>query len=82
MADVRELVVIHEVDQAVVLSTASTTVVLEWRIRSYDEFLGVVDSPDEAATASIDAVDVTALEPWSSLVGSSIVGLGVANAAV
>jgi hypothetical protein len=78
-ADVRERVGIHEVDQAIILSTDSTTVVLEWRIRSYDEFLSMVDSPDDAATASIDAVDVTAMEPWSSLVGSSIVGIGIAT---
>jgi hypothetical protein len=71
---------VHEVDQAVVISTDSAMMVLEWRIDNYDEFLGVVDSPDEAATTSIvDVVDASSLPPWRYLVDPAIAGFGVAT---
>lgn len=72
--------VVHEVDQAVVISTESATMVLEWCIRDYSEFLNVVASPTEGAAAAVtDIHDVASLPPWSSLVGSVIVGFGVAT---
>lgn len=72
---------IHEVDQAVVISTDSATMVLEWRIRNYDEFLSVVEPPDKAVTTALGALDVSGLPPWSALVGSAIAGFGVATQA-
>jgi hypothetical protein len=71
---------VHEVDQAVVISTESTTMVLEWRIRNYNEFLSVVDSPSEAATAAlVDTHDVSGLQSWSCLVGSVVTSFGIAT---
>lgn len=54
--------------------------VLEWRIRNYDEFLSVIDSPTEGAAAAVtDIYDVTYLPSWRSIAGSRIVGFGVAT---
>jgi hypothetical protein len=70
----------HEVEQAVVISAESATVVLEWRINNYDEFLGVTGSLSDAMTASIiDMHNVSDLQPWSSLVGTVVTGFGVAT---
>ncbi|WP_432892872.1 hypothetical protein ACQPYH_18520 [Kribbella sp. CA-245084] len=69
---------VHNVDQAVVVSTDSMTLVLEWCLRGYDEMLRVV-APEDAATAGIDAEDVSGLEPWASVLGSPVVGFGVAT---
>ncbi|MEU4395897.1 hypothetical protein [Kribbella sp. NPDC023855] len=70
---------IHEVDQAVVISTASQTIVLEWRIIDGHEFLDIVGVPNEAATAGIaDAHDVASLPPWQFLMTSEIAGFGIA----
>jgi hypothetical protein len=79
-ADQRDRVVAHEVDHAVLVSTESVTLVLEWCIRSYDEFLNVLDSPDQGAAAAVnDVVDVTGVPQWSALVGSVIAGFGMAT---
>ncbi|MFI6680463.1 hypothetical protein [Kribbella sp. NPDC050470] len=71
---------IHEVDQAVVISTESTTTTVEWRIDNFVEFLSVTDSADGAATTAInDAVEMTQGPPWSQLLGSAVTGFGVAT---
>jgi hypothetical protein len=51
---------VHEIDQALVISTHVSAVVLEWNIRNYDEFLNVTDSNSSAATAAVgDDLDLT-----------------------
>jgi hypothetical protein len=72
--------VVHDVDHAVLISTASMTMVLEWGISNYDEFLNIVDSPDEGGAAAVtDVLDATGLPQWRPLVGSAITGFGVAT---
>jgi hypothetical protein len=71
---------VHEVDHAVLLSTDSMTVALEWRIRDYDEFLGVVTPPSEGASAAVtDVVDVTGRRQWLTFLDRTIAGFGVAT---
>lgn len=78
--DLGGLAAVHEVDQAVVISTDSAEIVLEWRICGSDEFLNVLDSPTESAAAAVaESHDVTNLPPWNSLAGSVIAGVGVAT---
>ncbi|GAA1575270.1 hypothetical protein GCM10009804_35090 [Kribbella hippodromi] len=69
----------QDVDQAVVLTLESVTVVLEWYIDGVEESLRLVVAPDEAATKDIPARDVSALRPWRSVVGSRIVSFGAAT---
>jgi len=72
--------VLHDVDHAVLLSTESMTIVLEWCIRNYDEFLNIVDSPKEGAAAAVtDVLDATGLSQWRHLMGLVITGFGVAT---
>jgi hypothetical protein len=71
---------VHEVDHAVVLTTESASLVLEWRLRNYDEFLNVVGSPEAGVAAAVtDTVDVTNFPQWAALRESPIVGFGVAT---
>ncbi|XRQ08954.1 hypothetical protein ACN3XK_72820 [Actinomadura welshii] len=78
--DQGDLAAVHEVDQAVVISTEAATMVLEWCIRDCDEFLNIVDSTAKGAAAAVTAIhDVADVPPWSSLLGSMIVGFGVAT---
>ena len=68
----------HDVDHAVLVSTESMTIVLEWCIRNYDEFLNIVSSPSDGASAAVtDVLDVTSLPQWRPLVGSVISGFGI-----
>jgi hypothetical protein len=69
----------HEVGQAVVLETNTTTVVLEWRIDGYDEFLNI-SVPDLAASAPVaNQVDVTDSPQWHPFVHEPIVSFAVAT---
>jgi hypothetical protein len=71
---------VHEVDHAVVISTESAAIVLEWCIRNYDEFLNVASAPEEGVAAAVTrVVDVTSLPQWSRLQESAIASFGVAT---
>lgn len=70
----------HGVDHAVIVSTESATMVLEWCIRNYAEFLNIVANPEDGKTAIVDSiVDVTDSAPWRALRGLAISGFGLAR---
>jgi hypothetical protein len=71
---------VHEVDHAVVISTESASVVLEWCLRNYDEFLNIVGAPEAGVAAAVtDTVDATGFPQWADLRESPVTGFGVAT---
>jgi hypothetical protein len=71
---------VHEVGHAVVITTEATTTVLEWCIRSYDEFLNIVTAPDSADSAAVSQLlDATNLPQWRPFLDAPISGFGVAT---
>jgi hypothetical protein len=79
-ADLGSSVLFHEVDHAVTISTGSATMVLEWCIRGYDEFLNIVAAPEDGKSAIVvPIVDVTGSPAWSALTESPILSFGVAS---
>jgi len=71
---------VHDVDQAVIISTGSATMVVEWSMPGFEERLNIVSAPEEGESAAAGpVVDVTNSPAWSARTESPIVGFGVAG---
>ncbi|MEY9965483.1 hypothetical protein ABIA33_003525 [Streptacidiphilus sp. MAP12-16] len=79
--DGREGGLVHEVDHGVELALANgRRLALRWEMEGENEFLGVSSASlgDGSSGSLIDSVDVSDLPEWSSIIGLTIRGIGVA----
>jgi hypothetical protein len=71
---------VHEVDHAVVISIERSSIIMEWSIHNYDEFLHVTSDLGESKSAGVTClVDVGDLPAWHRFQESEISGFGVAT---